>query len=181
MGTPIRDFSDLLVWQEGHKLVLGIYVLTKKFPKEEVFGLVNQMRRAAVSVTSNIAEGFGRQGYKEKIQFYYIFQGSIIELKDQLPIARDIQYIDSSEYADIRERADKAHKLLQGLRACPLSFMPPQKAIFRNAKRSSDSMMLWHHVILQDIFPCKISSFWHRQKDSRQALITKSKSFLVKS
>lgn len=97
--------------------------LTKKFPKEEVFGLVSQMRRAAVSVTSNIAEGFGRQGYKEKVQFFFVSQGSLIELKDQLLVARDIHYIDSLQFAKVREQADTTHKLLQGLITKSKSFL----------------------------------------------------------
>lgn len=123
MPRPIRDFTDLLAWQEGHKLVLDIYRLTKKFPKEEIFGLVSQMRRAAVSVTSNIAEGFGRQGYKEKIQFFYVAQGSLIELKNQLLIARDIGYISTVDFTKISERADQTHKLLQGLITKSKSFL----------------------------------------------------------
>ena len=123
MQKPIRDFTDLLAWQEGHKLVLDIYRLTKKFPKEEIFGLVSQMRRAAVSVTSNIAEGFGRQGYKEKIQFFYVAQGSLIELKNQLLIARDIGYISIVDFTKISEQADQTHKLLQGLITKSKSFL----------------------------------------------------------
>jgi four helix bundle protein len=65
----IKDFTDLKTWEEGHKLVLMIYKITKSFPKDELYSLVDQMRRAVVSITSNVAEGFGRQGYKEKIQF----------------------------------------------------------------------------------------------------------------
>jgi four helix bundle protein len=60
----IREFVDLKAWQEGHKLVLRVYLITKKFPKEEMYSLADQMRRASVSITSNIAEGFGRQSYK---------------------------------------------------------------------------------------------------------------------
>jgi four helix bundle protein len=123
MQKPIRDFTDILAWQEGHKLVLDIYRLTKKFPKEEIFGLVSQMRRAAVSVTSNIAEGFGRQGYKEKIQFFYVAQGSLIELKNQLLIARDIGYISIVDFTKISEQADQTHKLLQGLITKSKSFL----------------------------------------------------------
>jgi four helix bundle protein len=77
----IKEFTDLRVWQEAHKLVLFIYKNTGSFPTDEKFGLKNQMRRTAVSVTSNIAEGFRRHGYKEKIQFYYLAQGSLTELK----------------------------------------------------------------------------------------------------
>ena len=69
MNTKIKDFKDLVVWKESHKLVLDIYRITKKFPKDEIFGITSQMRRCSVSITSNIAEGFGRQGYKEKYNF----------------------------------------------------------------------------------------------------------------
>jgi four helix bundle protein len=72
----IRSFRDLDVWKEGHKLVLEIYKITKNFPKEEMFGLSNQLKRAAVSITSNIAEGFSRKSLKEKIQFYSMAKAS---------------------------------------------------------------------------------------------------------
>lgn len=61
-NNKIKDFKDLKTWQESHKLVISIYIITKNFPKDEMFGLINQMRRSAISITSNIAEGFGRQG-----------------------------------------------------------------------------------------------------------------------
>ena len=115
MIMKIVDFTDLKAWQEGHKLVLIVYKETEKFPGKETFSLTDQMRRASVSVTSNIAEGFGRQTYKEKIQFYYLAQGSLIELKNQLIIAKDIGYLSEREYFKIKEQSDSAHKLLQGL------------------------------------------------------------------
>lgn len=113
--TKIKSFTDLNAWRESHKLAIIIYKTTKTFPKEEVYSLVDQMRRAAISITSNIAEGFGRQTYKEKIQFYYIAQGSLIELKNQLLLARDIEYLSSKYFNEIAEQANCAHKLLQGL------------------------------------------------------------------
>jgi four helix bundle protein len=73
----IITFKDLDVWKEGHKLVLNVYSITKPFPAEERFGLIDQMRRCSVSITSNIAEGFSRQGVKEKLQFYYMSKGSL--------------------------------------------------------------------------------------------------------
>ena len=84
----IKSFTDLNAWKESHKLVLMVYGVTKTFPREEIFALVSQMRRCAVSITSNIAEGFSRQSYKEKVQFYSISQGSVTELQSQLLIAR---------------------------------------------------------------------------------------------
>ncbi|MDO8590676.1 MAG: four helix bundle protein [bacterium] len=111
----IREFTDLKAWQETHQLVLEIYRATKQFPKEELFALTNQMRRAAVSVSANIAEGFGRQGIKEKIQFYYISQGSLTELKNHIFIARDLLYLNDKVLEKIMGQAITAHRLLQGL------------------------------------------------------------------
>ncbi len=111
----IKSFTDLKVWEEGHKLVVLIYKVTKKFPKEELYSLVDQMRRAAASVTSNIAEGFGRQGYKEKIQFYYLAQGSLTELKNQIMIAKDIEYLTDEDFRNLVMQANNTHRLLQGL------------------------------------------------------------------
>jgi len=115
MATKIQKFTDLVVWQEGHKLVLLIYRTTKKFPKSEIFGLTAQIQRAAVSVTSNVAEGFGRYTYKERSHFYYIAQGSLTELKNQLLIARDIGYISDTDYSKLEIQANLTHKILQGL------------------------------------------------------------------
>lgn len=111
----IQTFTDLNAWQEGHKLVLMIYTTTKNFPKEELFGLVNQIRRAGISVTSNIAEGFSRNYLKEKIQFYYMALGSLTELQNQLLIAKDINYIDQSNFKKISQQTIITHKLINGL------------------------------------------------------------------
>ena len=92
-----------------------IYTISKNFPSDEKFGLTSQMRRAAVSITSNIAEGFGRQGQKEKAQFYMMGRGSILELKNQLLIAKDIGIIKNEEYDTISEQTTTAHKVLNGL------------------------------------------------------------------
>jgi len=78
----IKSFTDILAWQEGHRMVLLVYKVTKHFLKEERYSLVAQMRRSVSSVTSNIAEGFGRKTYKEKNKFYYQAQGSLTELKN---------------------------------------------------------------------------------------------------
>ncbi len=111
----IQTFKDLIAWQEGHKLVLMIYDATKKFPKTETYGLVDQMRRASVSITSNIAEGFSRQSYKDKTQFYVMAAGSITELQNQLAISQDVKYLDKKEANDILEQSMKTHKILNGL------------------------------------------------------------------
>lgn len=111
----IQSFTDLEAWKEAHKLVLVIYKITKTFPKDEIFGLVSQMRRCAVSISSNIAEGFSRQTFKEKIQFYFIARGSVTELQNQLLIARDVEYITNQNFQEIAEQTVKVHKIINGL------------------------------------------------------------------
>ena len=111
----IRSFTDLAAWKEGHTLVLMVYKITKQFPKEELFGLTSQMRRSAVSITSNIAEGFSRQSFKEKIQFYSIAQGSVTELQNQFFISKDVQYISIEIFNEVFKQSIKVHKIMNGL------------------------------------------------------------------
>lgn len=111
----INSFVDLNAWQEGHKLVLKIYEITKRFPSSENFGLISQMQRSAVSITSNIAEGFGRQTYKEKTHFYFISVGSLLELHNQIIIAKDLKYITADEFGKIAEQVLLTQKILNGL------------------------------------------------------------------
>ncbi len=110
----ISSFTDLVVWQEGHSLVLGIYKCSESFPQKEVFGLTNQMRRAVVSITSNIAEGFSRQSVKEKVQFYSIAKGSLTELQNQLLIAKDVGFLEERNYKVLSDRIDTVGRLLTG-------------------------------------------------------------------
>jgi four helix bundle protein len=112
----ITTFTDLIVWQKSHLVVIDIYKITASFPREEQFGLTSQMHRCAVSITSNIAEGFGRKSASEKDQFYAIASGSITELKNQLLIARDIDLIDKKRFDKIADKTNEAHKILNGLR-----------------------------------------------------------------
>ncbi|MFA6278860.1 MAG: four helix bundle protein [Candidatus Paceibacterota bacterium] len=111
----IRTFKDLNAWKKSHELVIKTYLLTKNFPKEELFGIVNQMRRAAVSIPSNIAEGFSRNSYKEKVQFYSIARGSLTELESQCLIARDLHYIASGDYSEIEDMLLQVNKILSAL------------------------------------------------------------------
>lgn len=111
----IKSFTDLNAWREGHLLVLAVYDLTRKFPREEQLGLINQIRRAAVSVTSNIAEGFSRRSYKEKSQFYSMALGSLTEVQNQSLIARDLNYISEPEFRKLAEKTVIVNKLLNGL------------------------------------------------------------------
>ncbi len=112
--VKIKSFTDLNVWKESHKLVLMVYRITDSFPPKETYSLVSQMRRAATSITANIAEGFGRQTYKEKAQFYYLAQGSLLELKNFIIISKDVGYFKNIDYNRITEQANISHKLLQG-------------------------------------------------------------------
>ncbi len=114
-SKKINSFTDLNAWKEGHKLVLEIYKITQKFPKEELFGLISQLRRAIVSFTSNIAEGFSRTSYKEKLQFYYTALGSLTEIQNQLLIAKDIDYITKIEFNLLAEQTVKISKITNGL------------------------------------------------------------------
>jgi len=114
MGT-IKTFKDLDTWQKGHELVLVIYKITKEFPQREMYSLVDQMRRAVVSITSNIAEGFGRRSSNEKIRFYYIATGSLTEIQNQLLIARDLKYLNTEEYLEVEKLTEVVYRLLNGL------------------------------------------------------------------
>ena len=115
MNEPIKTFRDLRTWKKAHELVLFTYKVTKHFPKEEIFGLVSQMRRAAVSITSNIAEGFGRVSKKEKAQFYAISRASVCELQSQLDVSRDTEMLSPSEYQEGDFLAIDTHRMLTGL------------------------------------------------------------------
>lgn len=111
----ITSFTKLRAWQEGHKLVLLIYKITRGFPKDEQFALVPQMRRAVISLTSNIAEGFTRKSYKEKIQFYYMALSSLTEIQNQLIAARDIKYLTKEYFAKCANLSVTVSKILNGL------------------------------------------------------------------
>jgi four helix bundle protein len=91
-----ETFRDLIAWRKAKDLALDVYGCTREFPKSEIYGLASQMRRAAVSVPSNIAEGKGRNSPRELTQFLYLARGSLLELETQLEIAHDLGYIESS-------------------------------------------------------------------------------------
>lgn len=113
--VKIFKFTDLIVWQKSHKLVLDIYNITINFPKEELFVLVSQLRRAAISITSNIAEGFGRKSNKEKVQFYFVSLGSIYEVENQIIIARDLGYLEKEIFNKTIELLIEVQKMLYSL------------------------------------------------------------------
>lgn len=96
-----NDYYELDVWKKSRELVNKVYELTKKFPKEEIYGLTNQIRRCAVSVPSNIAEGCGRQHTNDSIQFFYIARESLYELETQLFLSVDQNYINNEDVNNI--------------------------------------------------------------------------------
>ncbi|HEY4486297.1 MAG TPA: four helix bundle protein [Candidatus Paceibacterota bacterium] len=111
----IKNFTDLNTWKEAHKLVLMVYTHTKNFPDEERFGLTNQSRRAAVSVSSNIAEGFGRSSARDKRHFYTMGATSLAELQNQFLAARDLEYIQEEFFETLATQMTKTGMLLSGL------------------------------------------------------------------
>ena len=99
----MKSFRELIVWQKGIQMVIQIYEKTKRFPKEEIFGLKLQIRRCAVSIPSNIAEGYGRYYYQDSIKFYRISRGSLLETLDHLSSALDENYLDETAFNDLKE------------------------------------------------------------------------------
>ncbi len=109
-----KTYNDLDVWKESRKLVNQIYTITKEFPKDELYGLTSQIRRCAVSIPSNIAEGCGRNHTKDSIQFFYISRGSLFELETQIYIAFDQNYINEELLNNSIENITTCKKLLNG-------------------------------------------------------------------
>lgn len=108
------NYTDLDVWKYSRELVKLVYLLTKSYPKEEMYGLTNQIRTCVVSVPSNIAEGIGRQSNKETIHFLYIAKGSLQEVETQLYLSFDLKYISEKELKSILEKVISSKKLLNG-------------------------------------------------------------------
>ena len=108
---PAKSFEDLVVWQKAHDFVLGVYKYTTGFPKEEMYGLTSQFRRAAVSIAANIAEGFKKRGEKDKVRLMNVSQGSIEECRYYLILAHDLNYGDNHK---LNMKLDEVSKLLGG-------------------------------------------------------------------
>ena len=113
-----KSFKDLIVWQKAYTLVLQIYKITKDFPKSETYGLAQQMRRAAVSLPSNIAEGYGRRHKAEYRQFLSMAYGSLLELETQYLLAIDLEYIKKSEIIEnlLKEVGSMLYRMLNPIR-----------------------------------------------------------------
>ena len=121
MEDYLFQFEKLNAWQEARKLVVDVYRLLEKFPKTENYALCDQLRRAAISVPSNIAEGTGRMAIKEQTHFLEIAFGSLMEIYCQLQIAVDLNYITSEDLQNIKRRIFTASKLISGLHTSKLA------------------------------------------------------------
>ena len=114
-GSMGRSYRDLVAWQKAMKFVTAIYEVTQRFPSEERYGLTNQLRRASVSVPSNIAEGQARFSQKEFHHFLSMARGSLVEIETQLLIARNLKYLQPAKAEDLLATADELGRILNGL------------------------------------------------------------------
>jgi len=115
MTPESHDYKDLKAWKESKVLAFKVYMATKAFPKEEIYGLTNQVRRAAISVPSNIAEGQGRGSKREFVRALRIAKGSLCEVETQLLIAEDLEYLPKSESVELAGQASVTGMLINGL------------------------------------------------------------------
>ena len=115
-SKTIRSYRDLIVWQKSVEMVIAVYRATKKFPSSEQFAITSQVKRAAVSVPANIAEGYGRNTQKEYAHFLRIAQGSLSELETLLTIAQKISYCSAQEYSTLEKHASEVARMLYALR-----------------------------------------------------------------
>ena len=111
----IKSYKDLIVWQKSIELVKEIYRITEMLPKSEIYALISQMRRAAISVSSNIAEGYGRRSLKEYVQFYSIAYGSALELETQLLISKELQFITEKDFVRCENLLIEVLKMLHSM------------------------------------------------------------------
>ena len=108
----MKTIRDLLIWQKAMNLVTNTYQITQKFPKEELFGLTSQIRRSAISLPSNIAEGYGRQGKNDYLKFLNIALSSLFEMQTQIEIAKNIDYLNENEFNILHEKSREVERML---------------------------------------------------------------------
>lgn len=128
MREPAKSFQDLIVWQKAHAFVLAIYSFTQSFPKHELYGLTSQLRRAAISIPANIAEGFRKQSANDKARFLNISEGSLEESRYYLILAKDLKYISSEQYQTVWNQSEEVGRLLNGYRSSVLKNKGGQNA-----------------------------------------------------
>ncbi len=112
-----NNFEDVVVWQKAHQFVLNVYTTTKLYPKDELFALTSQYRRAAVSIAANIAEGYGKKGINDKLRFYNIAEGSINECKYYIILSRDLDYVNAIDSDLLYQELTIIQKLLSAYSA----------------------------------------------------------------
>lgn len=108
----MRDFQKLLIWEKSHFLTIKVYTITQSFPKQELYGLISQMRRSAASVPTNIAEGCGRNSIPELKRFLAIASGSLAELHYQLILSHDLQYLSGPNFEELTNEAIQIKKMI---------------------------------------------------------------------
>ena len=114
-GNIVKTYRDLVVWQKSMVLVTEVYEISKKFPKDELYGLTSQIRRCAISIPSNLAEGYGRNSTNDYIHFLRIASGSLYELQTQMEISLNLQYIDRREFENLYELSREIERMLSSL------------------------------------------------------------------
>ena len=115
MNGKIKTYRDLLTWQKSLALVTEIYRVSRSFPKDEVYGLAQQMRRSAVSIPSNIAEGYGRNSTSDYVRFLHVASGSLYELQTQAEIALNLRYLKKSDFDKLYESSREIERMLSSL------------------------------------------------------------------
>jgi len=111
----LKDFKELKVWRKAYDLALAIYEASRSFPREEMYGLTSQLRRAAVSVGANIAEGCGRRSDGELVRFLQIARGSASEIEHHLLLARDLKFLEATTHQEIEKRLQEVQRMLTSL------------------------------------------------------------------
>lgn len=115
INTKLRDYKDLIAWQKSYQMCRTVYQITENFPRKEQFGLTSQIRRSALSVPSNIAEGYTRHSTQDYIRFLYIAYSSLAELETQLMLSKDLNYIDQTVYAKIESLTREVQRIMMAL------------------------------------------------------------------
>jgi len=117
VADKITSFEDLIVWQKSQDFAVSIYMATKLFPKDEIFAIVSQLRRAAYSISANIAEGFGRSTSNDKYHFYTMAYGSLLEVKNFLYLSQKLGYIDNETLNELLNQSVECQKLLNSFKS----------------------------------------------------------------
>jgi len=113
--VKLRTYKDLFAWQKSYKLCLKIYAITKLFPRIEQYGLTSQIKRSALSIPSNIAEGYTRHSTPDYLRFLYIAYSSLAELETQLLLARDLKYINEGAFLEVKDLQNEVQRIMHGL------------------------------------------------------------------